>query len=190
MDAAVGFQRPGCEGLHRRGVRHVELPPLHAHARLVGSLPTNPLGRVLALGGVAGGEHDVEAVEGELAGGLEPYPTVGARDHRHGPRLQAIPPPLVGLVGEGAEEGDLAAALLAPLPRRLLLSRRCSPSPPALPAPRLRGVRWKYVGLFLVGRNNLQPLCMGLSAFRPNFRLIQDCMHDHDLTRRDKSFIG
>ena len=120
MDAAVGFHRPGQEGLHRRGVRHVELPRLHAHVRLVWNLSQDPPRRFLAPGGVAGGEHDVEAVERELAGGLEAYPAVGARDHRHGPWCQAVPPSLVGLIGEGPEEGDLAAALLALLPRRLL----------------------------------------------------------------------
>jgi len=120
MDAAVGFHRPGREGLHGRGVRHVKLPGLHADDRAIGSLRQDPPRGVLALGGVAGGEHDVQAVERELAGGLEAYPAVGARDHRHGPRRQAVPPSLVGLVGESPEEGDLAAALLAPLPRRLL----------------------------------------------------------------------
>jgi hypothetical protein len=59
-------------------------------------------------------------MERELAGGLEADAAVGARDHRYSPRRQAVPPSLVGLVGEGPEEGDLAAALLAPLPRRLL----------------------------------------------------------------------
>jgi hypothetical protein len=120
MDAAVGFHCPCREGLHRRGVRHVELPGLHADDRVIGSLSQDPLRRVLALGSVAAGEHDVEPMERELAGGLEAYPAVGASDHCHGPRRQAVPPPLVGLVGEGPEEGDLAAALLAPLARRLL----------------------------------------------------------------------
>jgi len=120
MDAAVGFHRPGSEGLHRRGVRHVELAGLQAEDRVIGSLRQDPPGRVLALGGVAGGEHDVEAMERELAGGLEANAAVGARDHRYGPRRQAVQPSLVGLVGERPEEGDLAAALLAPLPRRLL----------------------------------------------------------------------
>jgi hypothetical protein len=58
----------------------------------------------------------VEAMERELAGGLEADAAVGARDHRYGPRCQAVPPSLLGLVGESPEEGDLAAALLAPPP--------------------------------------------------------------------------
>uniref|UniRef100_A0A0A9DBW4 Uncharacterized protein n=1 Tax=Arundo donax TaxID=35708 RepID=A0A0A9DBW4_ARUDO len=65
MDAAVGFRRPGREGLHRRGVRHVQLPAIHAG----GPLHADPLRRFLSPRGVAGGEHDVEAVERELVGG-------------------------------------------------------------------------------------------------------------------------
>ena len=59
MDAAVGFHRPGREGLH---VHHVELPWLHADDSVIGSLRQDPPGRVLALGGVAEGEHNVEAM--------------------------------------------------------------------------------------------------------------------------------